>query len=354
MLTIHGRRKATKEMKRGTVVHEQLEAEIYTTVKVNLQTKEDLWGLKIWNVIQGLRTLEDIGHTRELQVWGIVEGQLVNGIIDEISFICPDIELEGELEQRDRLGQIELPANQMTISDFFKATDGQSIAEATRSKRRAESNTVYICDVKTRSVPSLPKGGAFRPTKMQLMLYHRLLCDLATNKVDFSVIVDRFDLDGNASFSDDFIAQIGSLNDGVIFSTPDTSQGSLVASSQDSITMLLEHNSLNTLWKLMITQFQRILPDGKASIGNVLKAEYRSRETGDVMGIKTFPMDDKLVEDYIQKGMQWWKGQREAEGVVIEEAYKCQSCEYADNCEWRLARVKEATEKSRSRKKREV
>lgn len=350
MLKIHGRKKATKEMKRGTVVHEKLEAEIYTTVKVYPETKEDAWGLRIWNVIQGLKTLQEIGHTRELHVWGIIDGELVNGIIDEISFTCPDTELEAEIDQNDQdnKGKVELPSDQMTISDFFKASDGQSLASATRVKRRAESTKAYICDVKTRSVASLPKGGAFRPTKMQLMLYHRLLANLATNKVDFSIILERFGLDGDVPLSDAFVAQIGNLNDGSLFSSSSESSD---PASQDSMSILLEHNSLNALWALMITYFQRILPEGKASIGNVLKAEYRSRQTGEIVGVTTFPMEEQLLSVYIEREMQWWKGEREAVGVVIEEAYKCQSCEYADICEWRLARVEEATKTSRGRKK---
>lgn len=350
MLNIHGRKKATKEMKGGTVVHEKLEAEIYTTVKIYPQTKEDAWGLRIWNVIQGLKTLEEIGHTRELQVWGTIDGQLVNGIIDEISFTCPDTDLEAEIEQKekDKSAKVEPPPDQPTISSFFAASDAQSLGSALRPKRRSPSKKAYICDVKTRSVSSLPKGGAFRPTKMQLMLYHRLLVNLATNAVDFSIILSRFKLDGTVPLSDDFVAQIGNLNDGALFSaSPDSSE----PASQDSMSILLEHNCLNALWALMIVHFQRVLPEGKASVGGVLKAEYRSRQTGEVVGMKTFAMDEQLLSAYVEREMQWWKGEREPVGVVIEEAYKCQTCEYADICEWRLARVQEATENSRRKKK---
>ena len=50
--------------------------------------------------------------------------------------------------------------------------------------------------------------------------------------------------------------------------------------------------------------------------------------------------------------MQWWRGDRPAQGVEIEEAFKCRSCDFADDCEWRLKKVDEAKEKLRlSRKK---
>ena len=71
-----------------------MEEQVHTTVPVDVQTKEDTWGLKIWNVIQGLRTLRVTGMTRELEIWGVVDGQIINGIIDELSYTCTDPELE--------------------------------------------------------------------------------------------------------------------------------------------------------------------------------------------------------------------------------------------------------------------
>ena len=64
-------------MKMGTVVHEALEKEVYTTVPVDVKTREEKWGLKIWNVISGLNILAETGMTRELEVWGIVGGEQI-------------------------------------------------------------------------------------------------------------------------------------------------------------------------------------------------------------------------------------------------------------------------------------
>jgi exonuclease V len=339
-------------MKRGSAVHKVLEDQVHTTVQVDVQTKEDAWGLRIWNVIQGLRTLRDTGQTRELEIWGTVDGLVVNGIIDELSYICPDKDLEESLEKA--LKDI-IPPDQPTISEFFKVTGGATLAKATRSKRRAETHKVYICDVKTRSVRSLPNEASFRPTKMQLMLYHSLLGSLATNQIDFSILTSRYNLDASQVFSHSFIAQVGSLNDDTSYdaqSTPVPSQGSINQWSQDSMTTLLAHNNLSALWSLMISEFQITLPDGTASLGNILKAEYRSRDAGEVVGSKTFAMDQEVLKAYITKEMQWWRGEREAQGVVVEEAFKCRSCDFAEGCEWRLKKVDEAKEKVRMSRKR--
>jgi len=304
-------------MRQGSKVHKVLEDQIHTTVKVDITTKEVAWGLRIWNVIQGLKTLRDTGQTRELEIWGTVDGLVVNGVIDELSYICPDTELEESREKSH--SKDEPPPDQMTISEFFKATG--SIAE-TQTKRRSQTKKVYLCDVKTRGVRSLPSAAAFRPTKIQLMLYHRLLSLLATNTVDFSILTERYNLDASRTFSDSFIAQVGSLNEEYFSaqtSPAQSQESSQYSSSQDSMDLLLEHNNLSSLWSLMISEFHLTLPDGAASLGSVLKAEYRSRDDGEVVGSKTFLMDDEELSSYVEKEMQWWKGEREAVGVVVEE-----------------------------------
>ena len=352
-LTIHGRKKRTAAMKQGSVVHKDLEDQVHTTVKVDIDTKEDAWGLRIWNVIQGLRTLRDNGQTRELEIWGTVDGLVVNGVIDELSYICPDTDLEESLE--NPAPQDEPPPDQTTISEFFKASGGTSLSQATRLKRRSASKRIYLCDVKTRSARNLPSGAAFRPTKMQLMLYHDLLISLATNTVNFSILTSRYGLDPSKIFSDSFIAQVGSLNDEIFQDAPadpDPSPDSEPTWSQDSMSTLLAHNNLSALWSLMISEFQITLPDGEASLGKILKAEYRSRENGEILGAKTFAMDGEELKTYVSREMQWWKGEREPQGVVVEEAFKCRSCEFADGCEWRLKKIEEATEKARMAKKR--
>lgn len=348
-LTKHGRKRRTPAMKEGTRVHKVLEEQVYTTVRVEVQTREDAWGLRIWNVIQGLRTLRETGQTRELEIWGTVDGLVVNGVIDELSYICPDTVLEHSLQNSLTKFQEELPTDQTTISDFFNAAGAKSLKEATVGKRETETKKLYLCDVKTRGVRSVPSASAFKPTKIQLMLYHRLLSNLATNTVDFSILAARYNLDATKVFSDEFMAQVGSLNDEVFHDAPadPASHDPSSSLSQDSMSTLLAHNTLNLLWSLMITEFQLTLPEGVDSLGHILKAEYRSRDDGEVVGVKTLAMNDQELTTFISHEMEWWKGERQAEGVVVQEAFKCRSCDFADECEWRLQKVEEAKEKAR-------
>lgn len=327
-------------------MHKVLEEQVHQIVPVDVATKEDAWGLRVWNVIQGLKGLRETGLTRELEVWGTIDGLVVNGVIDEISHVCPDRELEISEEMSKTTGKVD--SDQATITDFLGGSTlengGKGIFAGVKARKDAKK--VYITDVKTRGASKIPAGASLRPTKMQLMLYHRLLSDMATNKVDAEIIFDRYELKPDEPFSDGFIAQIGGLNE-YSQDVPSSAESEEVSSTQDSMTVLLEHNSLRSLWGLMVSELSKMLPGGAKSIGNVLKAEYRNANDGEIMGQRTFLYDDKFLQGYLDDEMRWWKGEQEAQGVCLEEAYKCGFCEFADDCGWRKNKILEATEKMR-------
>ncbi len=343
-------------MKQGSAVHKVLEDQVHETVAVETKSKEEAWGLRIWNVVQGLKTLRETGMTRELEIWGVLDGLVVNGVIDELSYICPEPELEEAEENRKNTKKMPA-ADQKTITDFLGPStlegNGIGVLNKLRSSLPERTSKIYITDVKTRGTNSIPKASAFRPTLMQLMLYHRILSDLATNKVNADLIFDRYELKADVSFSDGFIAQVGSLNqdDFLVLDNPlHTQEDSSLPSSQDSMTVLLAHNSLRKLWTLMIQEFARTFSAGSKSVGNVLKAEYRTPTDGAILGNKAFLYDDRAMQEYLDSELRWWKGERAAEGVSVEEAYKCRTCDFFDECSWRRNKIEEATLKMRERK----
>jgi exonuclease V len=323
-------------MKQGTKVHKKLEAQVHEVVPVDVQTKEDGWGLRIWNIIQGLRTLRATGLTRELEIWGILDGQVINGIIDKVSYTCPDPELEAALDKST------VPSNQQRITDMFssQAASGTAWPTPPHSVRK-----IYLTDVKTRASKSLPKGSSLRPMQMQLMLYHRLLGELATNTVSADVLFARYSLDAKLPFSDAFITAIAELDGSFIQGPDEEASHTAVATSE-----LSEHNSLNQLWSLMIMEFQQTIPTANV-IGSVLQAEFRSQKDGSVLGNTAFAYDDALHRAFVEDEMRWWKGEREAKGVEIEEAFKCGICEFAEGCEWRIKKLEESTAKFRERRR---
>ncbi|KAL8925345.1 MAG: hypothetical protein Q9172_002276 [Xanthocarpia lactea] len=365
-LTKHGKKRRTPAMKQGTAVHKTLEEEVHRTVEINIRTREDAWGLRIWNIIQGLRTLRETGLTRELEVWGVFDGLVVNGVIDELSYECPDRELEAAGLEPMNISS-SLPPDQRSITDFLSPNGSQTLSQTNFGAAAArhpqlpdtkKNSAIYITDTKTRSVNSIPKAASFRPTLMQLMLYHRLLSNMATNNIDASALFSRHDVQSDEPFTDAFIAQIGGIS---YDAPPDPSQveeHKSLPSNQDinpdTLNLLLSHNSLNKLWTLMMRDFQTTFPHGAQSIGKVLKADYRHAMDGHVIGEKTLLMDEELLSRYLDSELKWWKGERAAEGVCLEEAYKCGSCEFADECGWRKGKIEEAREKMRMARKKSV
>ena len=345
-----GRKKATPAMKQGSEVHRILEEQDHDMVKVQVKTKEDTWGLKIWNVIQGLRALRTTGRTRELEIWGVIDGQVINGIIDEISYTCPDPALEEALENSkgEAAEKIKstLPTGQAPITDFLE-NDVSIELDSGASLDNHPQRKAYITDVKTRRKMYLPQGASLRGTLMQLMLYRLLLESLVTNAVPSDVIFARYDLKPLEPFSSTFIAEIAALSFNFRADTPPSS-GVSFNSTQTSIHELESHNNLSALWNVMIDESTRAI-SGSSALGDVLRAEFRFSETGEIFGNKIFAYDAEKLREYLVDEMSWWKGERQARGVDVEEAFKCQICEFSDECSWRKEKAEEAIMKHRLR-----
>lgn len=331
-------------MKEGSKVHQKLEDEVHTTVQVEIATKEDAFGLKIWNIIQGLRTLRDTGLTRELEVWGLVDGNVVNGLIDFLSYENPNPEFENEWLSSQGSQADAGDESQKKITSFFPSSRPEDSSPTDHRK-------VYLTDVKTRGAKNVPKGAAIRPTKVQLYLYHRFLCKMAEDKLDFLHVFGRYGLDVDAPFSDAFLAQIGELHDDLFYES-----GSVVSatSTQSDMHDLLRYRTLKELVPLLRTEVKLTFPGGADSIGSVVSVEYRLRgEEGALIGTNILAVDSLVLDKYLEAYLQWWRGERPAAGVDIEEAYKCSYCEFAEICSWRedmdQGNLKRAREKSAAR-----
>lgn len=330
-----GRKTRTAAMRGGTKVHQSLEDQVHTTVQVQITSKEEAFALRLWNIIQGLRTLRDTGFTRELEVWGIVNGHFVNGVIDEISYTNPNAEFGQDPGSQDQNAQ------QSSIKTYFESNQRQ----------------VYLTDVKTRGAATLPSGAAVRPAKVQLFLYHRLLSDMAAAKLEFTTVFKRYGLRADVRFSDSFMAEIGGLHDEVFYDAdsdvessasqsnppgsasapqsryPDSSPNlePLMTSSPD----LIRYRTLQEIVPLLQSELQTTFPQGRKSMGEVLSVQYRHRSDGHIIGNQVFPVDADALNKYLDYNLAWWEGQREPDGVAIEEAYKCRTCEFAESCQWR-------------------
>ncbi|KAK9909719.1 hypothetical protein WJX75_006580 [Coccomyxa subellipsoidea] len=143
----------TEAMSAGSVLHKALELEVKTVVEVEVASREDAWALRLIECIVCLRQLMRKGMTRELYVFGKLQGHWVKGIIDEL--------------QLDELGKVR------------------------------------IVEHKTRRNSSVPSQAQKDTARLQVMLYRSLLQGL-TDACDAelgSEILALHRLDGKAQLS---------------------------------------------------------------------------------------------------------------------------------------------------------
>lgn len=374
-LTNYGKTPTTRAMKQGTKIHKQKELEVHTEVPVAISTNEDKFGLRLWNIIQGLRTLRVTGLTRELEVMGLVEGEVMIGVIDEVTETCPDDELEQtmmeEAEKKDlkKKKKKEKDDDQRSIVDFLPRRPPPfhpppphhppPSSAASLASTVGKPRMLYLTDIKTRNTPNLPRPAQMKQTEMQLMMYRRLLLELAANIVDPQIIFERYEVDPDKRFSDTFIASMGSID---FSSTPSSSAATRSDESNDAhdefftpqstpdpLEEVLSHTTLTSLWAHMMAEFARTISVNISSsnVSDLLTAEFRKGDTGTVIGTRSFAYAAGELERYVRDVMRWWKGEREPRGVEIEEAGKCRWCEFAEGCEWRKGKVEEVLEKGR-------
>ncbi|PFH60052.1 hypothetical protein XA68_11536 [Ophiocordyceps unilateralis] len=346
-----GRRSRTPAMRQGSKLHQTLENEVHVPVKVDISTKEDGFALKLWNLIQGLRTLRETGLTRELEVWGLVDGNMVNGIIDGVSHEHPNPEFEEELSSQEA----EQGSRQSTLTDYFPPKKKSGPGDA--------APKVYLTDVKTRGNATKVSGAQLRPAKIQLLLYHRFLAAMASDELDFSLLVGRYGLNPDRLLSDALLAQIGGLHGDVFYDAPsspvdgqdeqDETDADAASSPMDEA---IRYRSLGELWSLVRKEMKKTFPEGQDSLGHMLRVQYVHRSDGRSLHVHDFPVSKQALDAYLGRYMSWWRGEREAKGVDIEEAFKCRSCEFAADCEWRSAldadRVEAAQKKVAARGRR--
>ncbi|EFE36255.1 uncharacterized protein ARB_05194 [Trichophyton benhamiae CBS 112371] len=414
---LHGPKQTTPAMKRGTVVHQKLENEVHTSVPVTVLSKEDAWALRIWNVIYALRTLRDTGITREMEVWGMLDGEIVTGVIDCLSRDRPTTHADLHPLPAPYSGVRSTKRLHNTRAGWAFEHIGQNIIPL------CEEGGIYITEVKTRDaartgtrLPALD-SPSFRPARIQLQLYYHFLTRMVESE-DVSVfdIAERYGLKPHAPLSDAFLAQVGSINDDYFEneacswsqSRPDEGgdgDASSIGDRLDSLTVLLNHNSLSNLWDLLKENLRLtfLRPSTSAStstststaagdnqvtlLSPILTVSYmaQDRPTADTerepenteskeevptdaesgsntptpsethshnytqLGTRSFIFDPDSLYPYLIEGLAWWHGRRPAHAIPDSQAWKCQSCDFRGTCSWRRQRFEMHMQKIRER-----
>ncbi|KAL1676119.1 exonuclease V [Schizophyllum commune] len=406
--------------KGGREIHKELEREIMAEpIYVKVTCDEEKWALRLVNLIVNLRQLMIMGITRETPVFGIIHDEVVVGIIDEIHmkpFVPPTPKTPSGKRIRPPFSQ-----SQNTIDKYLSPKKSAPV----RSKSDAglircasvppppspPSYTLSLLDTKTRTTRSIPSDADALPSRIQLMLYQRILSDLlrASPSFDLAYLWAKLDLDPYRPFPTTVLKDTGML--------PDTlDNGQLCLSDVVELWWKLR-DELNAEVASRLQLVYRLIPEserrGMRGKGRGRESSLKEREDEDlaraiqaslddlrevetppvepvegeingdtashteevaipaiedvtitdaagnsgapsppsleVIGTKDFVMDDTVLDAHVESVFHWWRGDRAPQGVPVELARRCHTCEYMQDCEWREAKAQEARAKVEGR-----
>ena len=161
-----------------------------------------------------------------------------------------------------------------------------------------------LVEFKTRGNTSSPIGRAqMKGYKMQTMLYKQLLDELVDGRVNGEVVLLQMCLNPDRILQDELADLIQDR-------------------TEDGIT-------LGQLMTKTLSLF-RLLP-----YVQVLTVEISSQSSGTIVAKETVEFDFDWLSGNVRHCLAYWKGERGAEGVDIEDAWKCRSCVFYEECDWR-------------------
>ncbi|XP_045582261.2 exonuclease V isoform X2 [Procambarus clarkii] len=181
-----------------------------------------------------------------------------------------------------------------------------------------ETFNLDIVDLKTRKIQK-PPGKAQKVThNAQVMLYKRLFDDLVRGLIPRHSLTVTLQLDLDRTLGESVTENICS-----------------------SLTSLLNIEDKNTPWTLC-----RLLDELKKAAESLpfisqLFIDYVWQEDQQTFLIEEVKYDDIWLKNTMTKCLTYWKGERECQGVDIEDAWKCHSCDFQEGCKWIAQKTKE-------------
>lgn len=265
----------------------------------------------------------------------------------------------------------------------------------------AQLHTLRIIDTKTRLNESLPRDEDTLSSRLQVMLYHRLLSDLVTLNppYDFPALWKKLGLRSAQNFSTAFLVEaklISHSDDFQVVCLDDlaTSWHNLVACSNISsvdptseLVYRLQPESGKGKGKMRtpaVSQsdgYDNNVAKVENTSGNVgtsaladdpgdlalqwaIQRSFDRSDTSDsrigeksnvqlhelkneidqfkIIGRKKVSYDGSFLDNHITDIFRWWSGLRKPRGVPIELVRRCYTCEYCSDCEWREEKAKES------------
>ena len=262
-------------------------------------TKEDRAAVQLINTYNQLSVIKTGSLEREVSVFGdpFDSGVLVRGIIDQLQY-CP------------------------------------------------EANELILTDNKTRRTKSLPSSEQKKGTSFQLMMYKYLLDNMCLGITKADLLYKHLKLDRDSYLTQGTLDHIVSCGLSALFgdelSSPQQridgggSEQEELDNSQKGVSRRLRFG------RVVDTVLGLIAGLGLPLVGQ-LTVHYEHQESGESLGVDSVDYDESWMQAELHKRLEFWEGSRPAEGVDIESAWKCCSCQFKDICTWRLKKQLETS-----------
>ena len=254
-------------------------------MKVDSITKEDRMAVQLVNTYNQLAIIKTGKIERELSVFGdpFDQGILVRGVIDQLQYI-------------------------------------------------PENGELILMDNKTRKTKRLPGTEQKRGIRLQLMLYKHMLDNMCLGITKSELLCKHLRLDRDADLTTGPLDYIHNCGLGSLF----RGTGGVSNSGCSPTSTPLKFGVLADCI------LQHIAGLGLPMVGSLM-VQYEHQESGETLGVDQVEYDENWAKAEVRKGLGFWSGERAARGVDIEDAWKCETCQFRDICVWRLRQKLEAS-----------
>ena len=171
-----------------------------------------------------------------------------------------------------------------------------------------------ILELKTRTTKSVPSKAQKETHAIQVMIYKKLFDDLVKGKTDKAMLQRHLGVEMNKEFGEGVLQHL-----------------KLQGLKANNLDMLLDYTYDRLKCVPCISQ---------------LLIEYCFQQDKSTIAIQDIVYDEDWIQKNFKYFVSYWKGNRDVVGVEIEDAWKCQRCDFADVCEWRERKAKECVKKN--------
>ncbi len=239
--------KITKEIKKGRQIHGELESETNIPIVLMPKTYADVMYKGLYTSYMALKTLQQNKKTREVQIYGAINGFKLVGKIDQL-----DIK------------------------------DGE----------------VIVQEDKTRGNDNIPSDAQILSHKAQVVLYRKLLGDIKEGRYTLK--------DFESAYK--------------------TSELPITLEFKRQLESLQVDKDLMSVNSAAEALFGSIGELGK--ISDTLCIRYINQFSGNVISLHKIKYSDEEAQQMLDFVLRYWKGEREALPVPMEEKWKCNFCAF--------------------------